>query len=166
MISANQYLARISMATALALCGAAPAYAADEPHATSSAAPATESHIMMDHSVGDPKSMNMMKDKNVPIHHPGDVSKANGRGKCKDHLMMDHSSGDPKSMSMMKDKTVPIHNPCKPIVKSAETAAPVDHIMMDHSVGDPKSMSMMKDKKIPTHHKDAAEKITAEKPPK
>jgi len=60
---------------ALALVSGVLAYAADEPKAASSAAPVAESHIMMDHSIGDAKSMNMMKDKKVPIHHSGEPAK-------------------------------------------------------------------------------------------
>ena len=168
MFDARKFLSGVSVVAILSFAAASISYAGDEPKASADAAkPAPDAgHIMMDHSIGDTKSMSMMKDKSVPVHHSGDAPKAAGRSKCQDHIVMDHSIGDPKSMSMMKDKTVPIHNPCKPTAKSTDDAAPVDHIMMDHSIGDTKSMSMMKDKKVPIHHSGVAEKPAAESPSK
>ena len=56
--------------------GAADQQAAGTPPAApAAAAQADPGHVMMDHSVGDPKSMNMMKDKKVPIHHAGESQK-------------------------------------------------------------------------------------------
>lgn len=122
--------------------------------------------MMMDHSRGDPKSMNMMKDKKVPVHHEGDAPASTDSAGCKEHVMMDHSVGDPKSMNMMKYKKVPVHKGCKPADSTVKSDKPVDHVMMDHSVGDPKSMNMMKDKKVPIHHDGAADKPAAESAPK
>lgn len=172
MIDVKKYFLTASVAAILGIATAGIAYAADEPKATpdsskasteSASKPAPDSgHIMMNHSIGDTKSMSMMKDKTVPIHHTGDApAKADSSG-CKDHVMMDHSVGDPKSMGMMKDKTVPIHNPCKPAANAKHSSAPVDHIMMNHSIGDSKSMNMMKDKKVPIHHSGDAATPAAE----
>ena len=66
---------------------------------------------MMDHSKGDTKSMNMMKDKTIPIHNKCKPTvKPAAAVKPEDHMMMDHSPGDLKSMSKMKDKKIPIHH--------------------------------------------------------
>ena len=143
--------------------------AVSEPPKTSTDSKAKDAvskdHVMMDHSKGDTKSMNMMKDKTIPIHHEGDPpAKASGPDDCKDHIMMDHSKGDTKSMNMMKDKTIPIHNKCKPTGKPAAAVKPEDHMMMDHSPGDLKSMSKMKDKKILIHHSGNDDKASSESP--
>ena len=84
MIDAKNYLLTASVAAILGIAVAGITYAADEPKAApespkasteSASKPAPDSgHIMMNHSIGDPKSMNMMKNKKAPIHHSGDAA--------------------------------------------------------------------------------------------
>jgi len=109
-----------------------------------------EQHIMMDHSIGDTKSMSRMKDKPVKIHTAGDPPAPDTTKPGEEHIMMDHSIGDTKSMSRMKDKTVRIHKHGQPAEVSASNPCQ-EHVMMDHSIGDSKSMSKMKDKTVPIH---------------
>ena len=106
-------------------------------------------YIMMDHSRGDSKAMQRMKDKTVPIHHAGDALPPSGKpGEA--HIMMNHSIGDSKSMQRMADKTIPIHRTGDALPPSNAPAQ--DYIMMDHTMGDAKAMQRMTDKTVPIKH--------------
>ena len=47
------------------------------PEPTAATGKKPDQHIMMDHSIGDTKSMSKMKDKTVPIHKSGNCTPAN-----------------------------------------------------------------------------------------
>lgn len=146
-----------SMSFLMLFAGASLSQAADAPTATKTETAQDQGHIMMDHSTGDQKSMNKMKDKNVKVHHDGDAPSATGDGTT-DHVMMDHSSGDQKAMSKMKEKPHVHH---KGDAASSSESSATEHMMMDHSTGDQKSMNRMKDKKIPVHKSESSSSASA-----
>lgn len=116
---------------------------------TGAAQDAGPAYIMMDHSRGDAKAMQRMKDRTVHIHRPGDALPPSGKpGEA--HIMMNHSIGDSKSMQRMTDKTIPIHHTGDTLPPS--TGQGQDYIMMDHSRGDAKAMQRMKDQTVPVQH--------------
>jgi hypothetical protein len=134
MIDAKNHHLIASVAAILGVAVAGITYAADEPKAAPDLSKAsTESasksapdsgHIMMNHSIDDTKSMNMMKDKTVPIHNPcKPASKAKHSSAPVDHIMLNHSIGDSKSMNMMKDKKVPIHHSGDAATPAAESTS-------------------------------------------